>query len=331
MSRMHFRAIRGEADEPKRRPARSAFCAKGIFAYNSWRILPTVLATPGRDRGPRLPLTHPQRKLTAGGARSGRAARARARVRIAAGAVAMAVLLLWLPKAAWAQNGGALTLPTDQTLPVALVGKPYSGQLHATGGQPPYQWSIDPGSDPPAELKFDSATGTFSGTLTKEGPIYVTVRVQDSSPTPQRANSFLTIMVTAPLRFTTAEIADGIAGHNYIAAIPVAGGVPPYTLRIVSGALPDGLTLPAVAGIRFFQGAPTKQGTFTFTLGASDAENPPATAQQNMTLCVDAPLTMQSGSPLPRGVVGQPYTFQFQASGGVAPLHWALTNSSLPA
>jgi hypothetical protein len=104
--------------------------------------------------------------------------------------------------------------------------------------------------------------------------------------------------------------------------------VPPYTLRLVSGALPDGLTLPPVGGIRFFQGAPTKQGTFTFTLGASDAENPPATTQQNMTLRVDAPLTMLSGSPLPRGVVGQPYTFQFQASGGVAPLHWTLANSS---
>jgi hypothetical protein len=243
----------------------------------------------------------------------------------------MALLILWLSTAGWAQNGGALTLPSDQTLPIALVGKPYSGSLHATGGKPPYQWSIDPGSDAPAELKFDSATGTFNGTLRKAGPIYLTVRVQDSSPTPQRASSFFTIMVSEPLRFTTAEMADGIAGRNYITAIPVTGGVPPYTLRLVSGALPDGLTLPPGGVIRFFQGAPTKQGTFNFTLAASDAENPPATAQQSMTLRVDTPLTMQSRSPLPRGVVGGPYMFAFQASGGVAPLHWAVADGSLPA
>lgn len=53
----------------------------------------------------------------------------------------------------------------------------------------------------------------------------------------------------------------------YVAPITVAGGVGPYSVRVVSGTLPPGLTVNAQG----LSGTPTKSGTFKFTLEATDS------------------------------------------------------------
>lgn len=40
--------------------------------------------------------------------------------------------------------------------------------------------------------------------------------------------------------------ADGVQGVDYSESIPISGGTGPYTLEIISGAVPDGYTLEVV-------------------------------------------------------------------------------------
>jgi hypothetical protein len=60
-------------------------------------------------------------------------------------------------------TGGPLTV-TPITLPTATLNQPYSVQLQAVGGAPPYRWVLVGGSLPPG-LSL-SSTGVLSGTPT---------------------------------------------------------------------------------------------------------------------------------------------------------------------
>jgi uncharacterized protein YjbI with pentapeptide repeats len=51
---------------------------------------------------------------------------------------------------------------TTKSLPPATIGAAYSASLAAVGGNPPYRWKIVSGAKPKG-LKFDGATGAFSG------------------------------------------------------------------------------------------------------------------------------------------------------------------------
>lgn len=66
------------------------------------------------------------------------------------------------------------------TLPDATVGQPYSFQVVATGGKPPYTFSADPSTALPDGLSIAS-DGTISGTPTTAGSSNVEVDVSDSS------------------------------------------------------------------------------------------------------------------------------------------------------
>jgi len=84
---------------------------------------------------------------------------------------------------------GAPALPlavTTSSLPGATVGTAYSQTLAASGGVPPYAWSVSNGILPDG-LTLNASTGTISGTPTAAGTSSFTVMVQDSSATPQSA------------------------------------------------------------------------------------------------------------------------------------------------
>ena len=71
-----------------------------------------------------------------------------------------------------------LTITTGSPLPNASVGSPYSQTLTATGGFPPYTWSLVTGSLPPG-LNLSSA-GVLSGTPTQTGTVTFSVFVGDT-------------------------------------------------------------------------------------------------------------------------------------------------------
>src|SRR5262245_36943562 len=76
------------------------------------------------------------------------------------------------------QTGGALTITTPSPLLPAAVDQPYSQPFSATGGNPPYTWSIASGALP-AGLVL-SPTGAITGTPEATGAASFVIRVTDS-------------------------------------------------------------------------------------------------------------------------------------------------------
>ena len=99
--------------------------------------------------------------------------------------------------AAAAQASTAVTITstafaiTTSSVPSAVEATPYSASLTASGGQPPYRWSITSGSVP-SGLQLDASTGTLSGSATKAGTFTFSVQGMDvASHTAQRSYSLL--------------------------------------------------------------------------------------------------------------------------------------------
>ncbi len=86
---------------------------------------------------------------------------------------------------------------TNTSLPNGTLGVPYSALLGATGGQPPYYWSIATGSaNPPAGLLLDY-TGLISGTPTTNKASSFKVQVTDSSVSDLPTNKVFSIIINA--------------------------------------------------------------------------------------------------------------------------------------
>jgi hypothetical protein len=86
---------------------------------------------------------------------------------------------------------------TTSSLSSALSGTAYSAALSASGGTPPYNWSISWGALPPGMSL--STSGVISGTTTDTGTFAFTAKVTDSSPQMQKANSSLDLNVNLNL------------------------------------------------------------------------------------------------------------------------------------
>jgi hypothetical protein len=69
---------------------------------------------------------------------------------------------------------------TTSSVPPAVETTPYSASLTASGGQPPYGWSIVSGSLP-AGLQLGASTGTLSGSATQAGTFTFSVRATDAA------------------------------------------------------------------------------------------------------------------------------------------------------
>ncbi len=101
------------------------------------------------------------------------------------------------------------------------AGEEYEGVLEATGGEPPYRWSITSGALPYG-TSLDSETGSISGTPKEEAEFTFTVAVTDSATPPNESSKELSIDV-APEHskgtFGGWIWAGGIVGVIFAAAI----------------------------------------------------------------------------------------------------------------
>jgi Putative Ig domain/Pentapeptide repeats (8 copies) len=87
-----------------------------------------------------------------------------------------------------------------------------------------------------------------------------------------------------PLSVSTTSLPYGAAGSAYSQPLAAAGGFGPYTWSVTAGSLPAGLSLDSATGV--ISGTPTAAGTASFTVQATDAENPAQTASQPLSITV---------------------------------------------
>ena len=214
----------------------------------------------------------------------------------------------------------ALSVSTS-SLPGGTTGAAYSQSLAATGGTPPYTWSLVSGALP-GGLTL-SAGGSIAGTANAAGSFSFTVQVADSLAA--TATKKLSIAVAAGLSISTAAaLPNASINVSYSQTLAAAGGAPPYTWALTSGALPAGLTLNAAGAIT---GTPTAAGPFQFTATVTDSAA--ATASQQFTLSVGGGLAI-STTTLPGGTVGASYSQTLTATGGVPPYVFTTSAGSLP-
>lgn len=109
------------------------------------------------------------------------------------------------PQRVTAQFGITIAPPplsiTTASLPNASLNMSYSADLAATGGIPPYTWSLTSGTLP-AGLTLNPA-GTIAGTPTATGTYNFTLQAADNESTPQTAPAQLSITVLTQVQVTT--------------------------------------------------------------------------------------------------------------------------------
>lgn len=111
---------------------------------------------------------------------------------------------------------------TTTTLPNATQNSPYSTQLAATGGTPPYTWAVTAGSLPTGLTL--STDGVLSGTPTGTGASTFSVVATDSANSPSPAQS-LTLTVNAPAD-TTAPVVTSVTSSLEDGSYTVGQNVP---------------------------------------------------------------------------------------------------------
>jgi hypothetical protein len=126
-----------------------------------------------------------------------------------------------------------------------------------------------------------SVQGVLSGTPTQKGIFNVQVTVADASTNvPPLTQSFSLNIAYAPLAFTTTTL-TAIQGQAFTGNIVVQGGEAPYSISFLSGSLPAGLHFNDGT----IYGTPTAaSGSYTFSIGVSDSQGTPATAQETFNM-----------------------------------------------
>jgi len=210
----------------------------------------------------------------------------------------------------------------------AVTGTLFSYTLTATGGTLPYTWQVAAGALP-VGLTLNPNTGALVGTPIVAGNSAVTVQVTDFKS--QTAQKILTFAVTAPavapLDITTSTMAGATKGVAFSQQLVAAGGKPPYTWTVTSGALPGGLSLAGTTGS--ISGTPGAIGVFNFSVTATDSES--RTATRPLSITVAAPPLTIATVPALDGFKGSSFSYQLSATGGTPPYTWSVTSGAFPA
>ncbi len=202
---------------------------------------------------------------------------------------------------------------TSSQLPGGTVGSAYSATLNASGGTPPYSWSLSSGILP-AGLSLSSA-GTLSGTPTVAGAFPFTVAVKDAASGSASASLSINVVGLPPLQITSSKLPGGTVGSAYSATLNASGGTSPYSWSVSSGTLPTGLSLSSSGTL---SGTPTVAGAFPFTVAVKDAVSGSASASLSINVVTAAAPSVSISSPANGATVSGTTTVSGVASDGLA-------------
>jgi Putative Ig domain len=221
-----------------------------------------------------------------------------------------------------ANSSVSLTANVPQMLLAVLNIRFNPVRFEALNGTPPFNWSFVSGNLPPGLTM--AADGTLSGIPTAVGDYSFQVSVIDASSA--TATAAVRVSVVTQLAVQAIELAPGVAGLEYTpVTLSAAGGAAPYTWSLLSGKIPDGLTLDAGGTLR---GTPTQVGDYSFNAQVRDQSN--QTASTLLHLSVYPPLKLTIGIN-PDGTVDRLYSSTpVTPSGGKGPYKSSVSQGSLP-
>ncbi|MCL2246727.1 MAG: putative Ig domain-containing protein [Lentimicrobiaceae bacterium] len=149
-----------------------------------------------------------------------------------------------------------------ETLPDGAVGTAYTHTLTADGDTP-ITWTLEDGNLPSG---FSLTTnGIIYGYPTTDGVFNFTVKAQNSAGYDTKA---LSITIFPEIYIAADTLPNGTVGVFYEQSIKVFG-LPLIKWSLESGNLPPGLSLNTSSGS--ISGIPTTEGTFDFTIKASNS------------------------------------------------------------
>ena len=166
-----------------------------------------------------------------------------------------------------ASLGAGSVIIHTASLPDGESGLTYSYQLEIYGNQKGNTWSITSGSLPEG-LSLDKSTGLISGVPVNSGLSSFTVEVNSGPHYWQQA---LTLRLHFPLSVATSSLPDGQVGVDYSVLLAALGENTSYTWSIITGSLPDGMSLDELSGEIY--GAPVSAGIYTITVQVDDGQN----------------------------------------------------------
>jgi hypothetical protein len=211
--------------------------------------------------------------------------------------------------------------------PAVTIGTAYSHTIQASGGTPPYFFSINL----PSGLSIDE-DGVISGMPAPDAVTRDTlVQVLDSAIPPQLFETNVRFAVT--LEVATAAMPDATGGVSYSESVMAQGGLPEYNWEMTGGALPNGLLDVFSNGtVNGTPDASCDPISSSFDVRVTDSDEPPqAATRQGITLTVvPGELAIPPTAALPVAVVGTEYQFQVTILPGVDPYTFAIINGSLP-
>jgi hypothetical protein len=193
-------------------------------------------------------------------------------------------------------------------------------QLSATGGTPPYHYSLSPGATPvpgfrvqdngqPMPNGFPAGVGGFLGVATTAGTYNTSIRVTDSlGATFDRP---ITLTVLPQVLVNQSNLPKALVGTPYSFQLVAGGGSGTYSFS-ASNTLPSWLTLSA-SGL--LSGTPTAGSAGTVSINVVLADAAVAnTITYTQTLTVD-PFAITDAGVLPPATIGVSYTYTFNAAG----------------
>lgn len=248
------------------------------------------------------------------------------------------------------QNAVSPTVITEGSFPYAVVGKPWSYQLQASGTGP-ITWAKDwENTNPwPAWLHLDPTTGVISGTPT-ESELQVTLYVKASNSGGSDTESFFFQVYDKPTITLEVKNSSGDWVPHSSDILPDAyttqwgtylqfntGDGGGDTVTTIEGVMPSGMDFTDNDNWGYFQIENLSAGTYTFTLVSRNYVDPEKTqfiGEDRKTVKMTVYSTPQyNGAPgfslgeMTVGTAITPINFSELFSGGKAPLTYTVSGT----
>lgn len=232
-----------------------------------------------------------------------------------------------------------LSVASSCPLTPASVGQSYNIPVGATGGTPPYAWTLQSGALP-LGLNLNN-NGFITGSPQVAGTTTFVLKVIDFFGAMATKECSMTALST--LAVTTAcPLPDASVGVAYSQLLAATGGQPTYLWLLGEGTLPPGISLSPTGVLN---GLPTVAGNWAFKLKVQDSLL--YTAERACQLRVNGPFRVSpseltfravSGAPAPAQMLsvwgqtaGQSFTARSATSNGTPWLRVSPANGTLPA